>query len=50
MRRLWYRFRFWFLDKYGERTSMKYYTGHGDFIEVLGWEFRGRFHPCDSDE
>lgn len=46
MKRLWYRLRFWFLDKFGVRTSVKYYTGHGNFDEVLGWTFHGRFYEC----
>jgi len=42
-----YRIRFWFFDRYGERSIEKTYIGHGDYIEEVGWTFRGKFYPCE---
>lgn len=39
--------RFWFYDTFGTRVSEKYYIGHGDYEEVFGWDFFGRFIPCE---
>lgn len=44
---MWSRLRYWFLDKFGKRDSVKYYTGHGNFEEIEGWTFRGRFYERD---
>lgn len=44
------RWRYWFFDTFGERTSIKYYLRDGDFDEVNGWEFRGRFYPCEQKD
>lgn len=43
-------FRYWFFEKFGERTSIKCYLGHGNFDELNGWIFRGRFVPCSLKE
>ncbi len=44
---LYERIRFWFFERFGERTSEKTYIGHGDFTEINSWNYRGRFYPCD---
>lgn len=41
-----FRLRYWFFDRFGERTVVKCYLGHGNFDELNGWSFRGKFFPC----
>lgn len=47
---MWNRIRWWFFDTFGERNSIKHYIGHGDFTDVNGWIFWGRFYPCDRED
>jgi hypothetical protein len=42
--------RYWFYETFGQRTIERAYLGHGSFLEVCGWAFRGRFVPRDSVE
>ena len=40
----------WFYETFGQRTIERTYIGHGDFLEVCGWDFRGEFVPRDPVE
>jgi hypothetical protein len=39
-----------FFERFGEHASEKTYIGHGDFTEINGWTFGGRFFPVDPTE
>jgi hypothetical protein len=41
------RLREWFLERFGERDIQYIYRGHGDWDEICGWNFRGRFYERD---
>ena len=42
------RVRFWFFETFGERDIERTPPAHGDWKETCGWNFRGRFYPCDK--
>jgi hypothetical protein len=46
-RGLFWSVRFLFLDFFGERCINRTIPAHGDWTETPGWNFRGRFYPCD---
>ena len=48
VQRLVGRVRFWFFDTFGERDIERTSPAHGDWQETNGWNFRGRFVPCDK--
>ena len=48
LRRLVGRVRFWFFETFGERDIERTPPAHGDWTETAGWNFRGRFYPCDK--
>ena len=39
---------FWFFETFGERDIERTSPAHGDWKETCGWNFRGRFYPCDK--
>ena len=39
-----------FFERFGEHASEKTYIGYGDFTEINGWTFNGRFFPVDPTE
>jgi hypothetical protein len=47
IRCLVWRVRFWFFETFGERGIERTSPAHGDWKETCGWNFRGRFYPCD---
>ena len=44
------RMRYWFFDTFGERAIERTMPAHGDWHEIRGWIFRGRFHRYDTEE
>ena len=48
LHRLVGRVRFWFFETFGERDIERTHPAHGDWTETCGWNFRGRFYPCDK--
>lgn len=42
--------RFWFLDTFGERTIERSIPAHGNWEEICGWDFNGKFYPINKGQ
>ena len=45
--RIWEHVRWRFFDTFGTRCYEQVYRGHGDYEEIPGWLFRGKFYKRD---